>query len=298
MIDFLVTSDYIELDICNGLAMVWTIVGYLLIGIQILVTIILLLKGLIKMYKELKGKRTLSKVFKETLLEKILIVIIFNILFIFFRVSGKYILSAINSNSCIKCAFDVNESGCGIIDEGVYKPVIYLYPTEETEVTVKFKDKSILTTTYPKYNNEWKVKAYPSGSLYDKDGKYYYALYWEGRKYNQVDYKEGFYVTKDNAIEFLESKLSIIGLNEKERNEFIMYWLPVLESNEKSLVYFELTSELQKDNELIISPTPDSLLRVLMYVKKVDKEVSIKEQILPTFERVGFTVVEWGGTKE
>lgn len=77
-----------------------------------------------------------------------------------------------------------------------------------------------------------------------------------------------------------------------------MYWLPVLESNEKSLVYFELTSELQKDNELIISPTPDSLLRVLMYVKKVDKEVSIKEQILPTFERVGFTVVEWGGTKE
>ena len=75
-----------------------------------------------------------------------------------------------------------------------------------------------------------------------------------------------------------------------------MYWLPKLEKNEKSLVYFELTESRQNDNELIIEPKPDSLLRINMHIKKVDKEVSIKAQILPTFNRVGFTVVEWGGT--
>ena len=49
-----------------------------------------------------------------------------------------------------------------------------------------------------------------------------------------------------------------------------MYWLPILEQNQKSLVYFETTESLQKENELIISPKPDSLLRIRMHVKKVN----------------------------
>ena len=120
-------------------------------------------------------------------------------------------------------------------------------------------------------------------------------MYWEEENDLVSDFEEGFYVTKDNAIEFLEEKLSIIGLNDKERNEFIMYWLPILESNEKNLVSFKFTDELQSVNELVIEPKPDSLLRVRMYVKKVNKEVSIKEQTLDSFERVGFSAVEWGG---
>ncbi len=74
-----------------------------------------------------------------------------------------------------------------------------------------------------------------------------------------------------------------------------MYFLPILENNDKSLVYFELTDEKQKNNELIIKPAPDSLLRVTMHVKKVNKKVEIKEQKLETFNRRGFVAVEWGG---
>ena len=74
-----------------------------------------------------------------------------------------------------------------------------------------------------------------------------------------------------------------------------MYWLPVLEKNGKSLVYFELTSEREKGNKLIITPTPDSILRVSIHIKKVNNYVDIKEQKLKTFKRFGFTVVEWGG---
>ena len=47
------------------------------------------------------------------------------------------------------------------------------------------------------------------------------------------NYSEGFYVEDKDAIKFLEEKLSIIGLNDKEKNEFIMYWLPVLKDNKK-----------------------------------------------------------------
>ena len=104
-------------------------------------------------------------------------------------------------------------------------------------------------------------------------------------------------IEKDDAIEFLEEKLSIIGLNDRERNEFIMYWLPILESNKKSLVYFELTESKEKYNKLIINPKPDSLLRITMHVKKVNRKINVKEQELPTFNRVGFVAVEWGGVR-
>lgn len=178
---------------------------------------------------------------------------------------------------------------------GYAKPVLYLYPEETTEVTINFEHEDNLTTTYPKFKDEWKVTAHPNGDLYDEKGNYYYGLYWEEDSNHKVDFKEGFYVSKDNAISFLEEKLSIIGLNDKERNEFIMYWLPILEKNEQSLVYFELTEERDSFNKLEISPKPDSLLRIAIHVKKVDKKTNIKEQKLTTFKRKGFTAVEWGG---
>ena len=178
---------------------------------------------------------------------------------------------------------------------GRAKPVLYLYPTKETNVTVKFAKPELLTTTYPKYINSWNVKVSPNGDMKDEDGKYYYALYWDEKRYNEVDFHEGFYVESKDAIKFLEEKLSYIGLNDKERNEFIMYWLPIMEANKKNLVYFELTEERELGNKLIISPKPDSLLRVSIHIKKVNKKVSIKEQKLSTFKRVGFTAIEWGG---
>lgn len=179
---------------------------------------------------------------------------------------------------------------------GYEKPIIYLYPTSDnTKVTIEFEKPNLLTTTYPKYINNWSVIANKNGDLYDNNGKYYYGLYFEEKNIKEIDFKEGFYVTKDNAIEFLEEKLSIIGLNDKEKNEFIMYWLPVLEKNEKSLVYFELTSSRESYNKLNITPKPDSILRFSIHIKKVDKKINIKNQVLETFNRVGFTVVEWGG---
>ena len=178
---------------------------------------------------------------------------------------------------------------------GRAKPVLYLYPEEETKVEVKFAHPEYLTTTYPKYNGSWEVTAKPNGDLTDKDGKYYYALYWDETRYSETDFSEGFYVESKDAIKFLEEKLTIIGLNAKERNEFIMYWLPIMENNKKNLVYFELTDEREANNKLIITPTPDSLLRVSIHIKKVNEKVNIKEQKLPTFNRTGFAAIEWGG---
>lgn len=176
------------------------------------------------------------------------------------------------------------------------KPILYLYPEEETEVSVRFAHPELLTTTYPKYNDEWKVVAQSNGDLRDINGNYYYGLYWEEQEAYK-EFNDGFYVEKDDAIEFLEEKLEALGLNDRERNEFIMYWLPILEKNEKSFVHFEFTEELQAENALVISPAPDSLLRINMTVQKVNANPNLPEQELPSFERKGFAVVEWGGVR-
>ena len=111
-----------------------------------------------------------------------------------------------------------------------------------------------------------------------------------------VTFEDGFVVKKDDLIPFLEEKLNTLGLNEREANEFIIYWLPKLEENEYNLIRFESITNINKDMPLIINPKPDTVIRILMEYKKADKDTKVKTQALVTPVRKGFTVVEWGGT--
>ena len=55
-------------------------------------------------------------------------------------------------------------TACGAAEErGVpaAKPVLYLYPEEETEVTVTLDFDGTLTSTYPDYGDGWTVTARP-----------------------------------------------------------------------------------------------------------------------------------------
>ena len=47
------------------------------------------------------------------------------------------------------------------------KPIIYLYPTEDTEVSVKLKYSDNITVSYPKYTTGWNVLAKSDGNLID-----------------------------------------------------------------------------------------------------------------------------------
>lgn len=178
-----------------------------------------------------------------------------------------------------------------------YKPIIYLYPTNEENVTVKLGNSNYLTHTYPKYNNSWNVYAYPDGKLIDNNtGRELYGLYWEGNNHYSKVTDEGFVVKGEDTSKFLEDKLSILGLTEREADEFIIYWLPILEENNYNYIRFETIDEINSYMPLDINPKPDSVIRVLMDYKPLNKKINVKEQILETPERNGFTVVEWGGS--
>ncbi len=181
------------------------------------------------------------------------------------------------------------------------KPVIYLYPEQETKVNVQLTFNGTLTSTYPTLPSEgWTVTAQPDGTLTDEEGRSYRYLFWEGVA--DVDWKQdsGFLVKAEDAREFLEQSLTQLGLNELEQNDFITYWLPKLEKNGESFVTF--AAEQYTDNAVLtVTPQPDSVLRVQMLISKVDDSnraafQKLPEQELPRFEREGFVLVEWGGT--
>ncbi len=181
----------------------------------------------------------------------------------------------------------------------VRKPVIYLYPQKTTDVKVSLDFDGKLTCTYPDYNGLWQVTAQPDGTLTDKLGREYYCLYWEGdsnKSYLPND-NSGFIVRGEDTAEFLREKVLKLGLNQKEANEFIIYWLPLMQNNAYNYVYFSI-DEYTDAAKLKVTPAPDSIIRFSMVWKAVDKPYKVAEQILPkTPNRTGFTVVEWGGVQ-
>jgi hypothetical protein len=180
--------------------------------------------------------------------------------------------------------------------QGAKKPVLYLYPTSEQTVNVELEVVGELTFTYPEYKDRWKVKAQPDGMLTNiEDNTEHFYLFWEGNLYKKWDMSKGFVVEGKETVKFLEEKLQYMGLTPKEYNDFIVYWAPIMQENKYNLITFAEQEEYEEVAKLKISPEPDSVLRVMMVFKPLNKAVKVEEQELKPFERKGFTVVEWGG---
>ena len=187
-----------------------------------------------------------------------------------------------------------NNIPCGYEGLVVDKPMIYIYPEEDMNVEVKLGHEELLTTSYPKYIDSWKVFARKDGIL-EYDGREYYGLYWEGKNHS-TSIQDGFVIKGEDTTKFLEEKLEILGLNEKEINEFIVYWLPKIEHNKYNYIRFETKEEIENYMPLEITPTPDTVIRVYMNFKGLDEKIDVKEQKLTKVNRKGYSVIEWGGS--
>lgn len=188
-----------------------------------------------------------------------------------------------------------------ILSQGAYKPIIYLYPENEIQINVKLGYPELATCVYPEYDlkSGWNVLAKPNGDLIDfNTNRNLYALYYESKnkkEYNVTD--EGFVVKREDTVKFLEEKLAILGLNDREAEEFIIYWLLKLQENEYNYIRFASMDEINENMPLEFSQQPDTLIRILMTYKGLNAPIQVKEQNLEKIERKGFIAVEWGGSE-
>jgi len=189
------------------------------------------------------------------------------------------------------------------IHHAVKKPVIYMYPETTTSVSVNLKTVGELTFTYPLLNNGWNVVAQPDGTL-TCNGKNYPYLFWEADQQIQNPFKSeqftGFKVAGKDALSFLEEKLTLIGFNDRERADFITFWGPQLAANDYNNVLFQFNETCDAYATLDIVPKPENINRVYLIWSKTNTpmfDANLKPQVLPTLNRSGFDVLEWGGVE-
>ena len=174
------------------------------------------------------------------------------------------------------------------------KPVIYLYPEEETEIEVKLGAPEKITVDYPDYNGGWKVLAQPDGTL-TMNGDKYYALYYEAEFDKLERAEDGFVLSNDEVEDFLDDKLEYLGLNYREREEFITYWASQLEQSPYVYIRFMTASEIEAQMPLEVTPKPKTTIRVIMQFENLNAPIEVEEQRLDKAARDGYTLVEWGG---
>ena len=193
------------------------------------------------------------------------------------------------------------------------KPVLYVYSPQEQRLTVSVDVDGAIDTAYPAPDAlettdwgtqaSWTVTASPDGTLTDASGRTYPSLFWDG-PVGQESPEEGFVVAREDAVPFLEEKLALLGLTDKEAADFITYWAPRIRANEYTFVSFDASSYASQatysfTDEAGAPVEPDTFIRVFMTIRAADANEVVTPQVFgPTPTRSGFTVVEWGGTEE
>ncbi|MFT5778134.1 MAG: hypothetical protein ACI837_001090 [Crocinitomicaceae bacterium] len=177
------------------------------------------------------------------------------------------------------------------------KPVIYLYPEEETQITLGMDIHGTEQFLYPKYEDQWEFTAHPSGDLQFGENTYNY-LFWEAKSNDvmQLDRSQpGFIVQQNEVVFFLEEKLTLANLSSKEKADFITFWGPLLVQNDLNLVHFIFNEECNHYAEMNIQPTPSSIYRIYIVWAPISEHFEIQEQTIQAANRDGFHLIEWGG---
>ena len=178
---------------------------------------------------------------------------------------------------------------------GCAKPVVYLYPTQTQNVTVKVG--ADVKVSDPSYNPKsgWRVVAQPNGQL-SVGGKSYGSLFWEGPgNGNYPAITSGTVVKRSDAAATIRQQLAQQGLNAQETKDFMAYWESKIPNKPYiRLVWFN-TAQMNELAPLYVSPKPTTVIRVFLDMDGLDKPINLPAQQLSAVPRTGFTVVEWGG---
>jgi hypothetical protein len=175
----------------------------------------------------------------------------------------------------------------------IRKPNVYIYPPNELNLIVKihFPNGGRVIKSIPEYKRGWNITVDSSGRINDS----YRYLFYECTAPDLYQYETGWVIHKDSLTTFFRNHLKQTGFSGQEINDFIEYWIPILNASDYYAIYPQYKETLAPIVQLNFSIIPNHLLRLFYVIKQCTKDVHLQPpSARPPFNRTGFYVVEWG----
>lgn len=174
----------------------------------------------------------------------------------------------------------------------IKKPNIYLYPNREMDICVNifFPKGGKVVKSIPEYGDRWCVNIDSNGKI---DGKYDY-LFYESEQPNLFQHKKGWCVKQEDLKTFFKQNMQLYNFSENEINDFLEYWIPLMNKSEYYNIYPQTKEIIEKTNILKISIKSDYLFRLFYSIEESKRFNKIINPEIKPIIRKGFYVVEWG----
>jgi len=182
----------------------------------------------------------------------------------------------------------------------VYKPNIYLYANDNYYINVKVYPEHWITASEPEYmlGTGWNASIIDGSINGEGDYLFYEAIVPdEGFQKNY-----GFLIKSDNIVKDIENVLEMYGFNEKEKCDFLEYWIEKLEKDTSYIFYPQQNKEVDLVMPIVLSKEPDNIFRLWFYIEPLSEENAkdlnnkiIKPDNIEKIKREGFYLIEWGG---
>ena len=175
----------------------------------------------------------------------------------------------------------------------VYKPNIYIYPTEKIDLSVNitFPIGGKVTKSIPEYNTGWNVSVEPNGIINDE----FEYLFYECDVPDLFQKEKGWIVGQSMLKTFFESNLNSHGFSESEIRDFTEHWIPRLKNSNYFEIYPQYSSDIEKMIVLNFSDEPENIFRLFYYIKGRDNtDLNIAVPTMGMGKRENYYVMEWG----
>jgi hypothetical protein len=178
-------------------------------------------------------------------------------------------------------------------DTLVEKPAVYIYPREPGmfKVELGMGPGVHLAASDPAYGDGWSVFVDGDGRM---EGTWDYLFYEVGLR-GSPRIGTGWCLAWSGLFEGLARITADLGLNAAEREDFLAYWRERLPRRDFYEVHPVVGTDLDAWVTLNVDPAPDTTLRFWLFFEGRDDQAELVPPELPTTERNGTTVVEWGG---
>ncbi len=189
------------------------------------------------------------------------------------------------------------------------KPVIYTYDNlkRKNSVKITLPESSKFTKVIPDFSRQtsWDFKTDGESNIF-VNGEIYPYLYYSTLWKNYENNRYGWTVAYKDIANFLNVKLDTMNFNQKEKYDFLEYWLPEFVPGYVYSISFKFNEQFEPYAKLDFAHEPEKIFRVFMEAHQLPLATHVSfnpkyphawdKIYLQTFDRwSNFNVLEWWG---